>query len=41
MTEDKFNRKGMGEKGYNFVIENFDWKKLSLSYIKIFNSVLK
>jgi len=30
----------MGEKGYKYVIENYDWNNLALQYLKVFKSVI-
>lgn len=35
------DRLGMGEKGYNYVIENYDWKNLAPQYLKVFKSVVR
>ena len=35
------DRLGMGEKGYNYVIKNYDWKNLALQYLKVFKSVVR
>ena len=37
ISSDRFS---MGEKGYNHVIENYDWKNLALQYINVFKSVI-
>ena len=40
LTSSNCDRVGMGKKGYNYVINNFQWKQVALKYKELFQAVL-